>query len=342
MTKKIHVDGSFGRSDSLESTQGMIAEGQDLEAKGFDGLMIAEINHDPFIPLAFAAHGTEKISLRTAIAVAFARSPMTVANSAHDLNALSKGRFTLGLGSQIRPHITKRFSMPWHGPAKQMREYLESLNAIFDCWYDGKELNYEGEFYKFTLMTPEFTPKNTEHGRPKILLAAVGPLMMQTAAAVADGLIVHPFCTEGYFKNQMLPRIEQELQARGKTLDDFEIQYPAMIATGTTEEAYEKSREAWRYRIGFYGSTPAYKPVLAEHGWGDLQPLLNRMTKDGKWDQLAGEISDEMLETFACVGAPTEAMGKVKERFGGYIDRITLDSNAPADALSQQLGALRA
>ncbi len=342
MTKKIHVDGAYGRNDSLESTQAMIAEAQDLEAKDFDGLMIAEINHDPFIPLAFAAHGTEKISLRTAIAVAFARSPMTVANSAHDLNALSKGRFSLGLGSQIRPHITKRFSMPWHGPAKQMREFAESLTAIFDCWYDGTPLNYEGEFYKFTLMTPEFGPKNTEYGRPKILLAAVGPLMMQTAAAVADGLIVHPFCTEAYFKNQILPRIEAELEARGKTLDDFQIHYPTMIATGHTEELYEKSRELCRQRIGFYGSTPAYKPVLAEHGWGDLQPLLNRMTKEGKWDKLAGEVSDEMVDTFACVGTPTEAVAKVKDRFGGYIDRITLDAKAPPDVLAEQLNVLRA
>ncbi len=342
MTKKIYVDGSFGRNNSLESSEEMITESRSLEAKGFDGLMIAEINHDPFIPLAFAAHQTEKVSLRTAIAVAFARSPMTVANSAHDLNALSKGRFTLGLGSQIRPHITKRFSMPWHGPAKQMREYIESLTAIFDCWYDGQDLNYEGEFYKFTLMTPEFKPKNIAYGRPKILLAAVGPLMMQTAAATADGLIVHPFCTENYLKNQMLPRIQQELSERGKSLDGFEIQYPAMIASGATEEAYEKSREACRRRIGFYGSTPAYKPVLAEHGWGDLQPLLNRMTKEGKWDQLAGEISDEMVDTFACSGTPGEAMKKVKDRFAGFIDRITLDSGAPAEILDEQLNALRA
>ena len=190
-------------------------------------------------------------------------------------------------------------------------------------------------------MTPEFKPKNTGYGRPGILLAAVGPLMLQTAAAVADGLIVHPFCTEAYFKNQILPRIDAELTAHGKTLDDFEIQYSAMIATGETEEAYEKSRAATRHRIGFYGSTPAYKPVLAEHGWGDLQPVLNRMTKEGKWDKLAGEISDEMLETFACVGTPTEAVGKVKERFDGYINRMTLDSRTSPDVLSQQLAVLR-
>ncbi len=335
------IDGMFGVGEAMETTDAIIRRAQQLEELGYDGLLIAEISHDPFLPLALAAHHTSSIELRTAIAVAFARSPMNLANIGHDLNALSDGRFTLGLGSQIRPHITKRFSMPWHGPARQMQELIESVNAIWDCWYDGKPLKYTGDYYQHTLMTPEFSPPNTGAGRPKIMMAAVGPLMVKTAAAVADGIIIHPFCTEAYLKQEMLPKLETELAQRGKTLDDFEIQYPAFIATGETEEELVKSREAIRYRIGYYASTPAYKGVLDVHGWGDLQPVLNKMTKEGKWDELAGEISDEVLETFAAVGEPVPAANLVRDRFSGVVDRLTLDLRKNSDTLAEQMSAIR-
>ena len=341
MSKTMRIDSAFGFDKEFHSTDALVRKARELEELGFDGLMDAEIAHDPFMPLALAAHHTDKIELSTSIAVALARSPMVAANIAHDLNAYSKGRFTLGLGSQIKPHITKRFSMPWHGPAKQMREFIEAMRAIWDCWYDGKELAYNGEFYQHRLMTPEFTPTNTEFGRPKVVMAAVGPLMMATAAALADGIIVHSFCTEKHFKEVMLPKLETELAVHGKTLADFEVRFPVFVAGGTTEEELEKSKQAIKYRIGFYASTPAYKSVLDTHGWGDLQPRLNRMTKEGHWDKLPEQISDEVLEAFAVVGDPLQTATQLRERFDGTIDRTVLEAKYSTEVLQQQMNVLR-
>ena len=335
------IDTIYGHGRELESTESMANRARELEELGFDGLMVAEIAHDPFQPLIMAAHATSRIELRTAIAVALARSPMTMANSSHDVHAWSGGRFALGIGSQIKPHITKRFSMPWHGPAKQMREYIEALQAIWDCWYEGKPLDYRGEFYQHTLMTPEFTPTNTEHGRPPVLMAAVGPLMIKTACAVADGIIVHSFCTEKHFKENMLPLLRSELEANGRSLDDFIIQFPVFVAQGTSEEEMEVAKRAIKYRIGFYGSTPAYKTVLDTHGWGDLQPRLNRMTKEGHWDKLPDEISDDMLDAFAAVGEPVQVAETIRDRFGGVIDRTLLEANYDTTTLEEQIGILR-
>ena len=342
MNKKIKIDAGFGFGDELQSTQAMAGRAREIEELGFDGIITAEIAHDPFMPLLIAAHETSTLELRTSIAVALARSPMNMANIGHDMNAWSEGRFTLGIGSQIKPHITKRFSMPWHGPAKQMREYIESMHAIWKCWYEQEPLNYVGEHYQHRLMTPEFTPTNTAHGRPKVLMAAVGPLMMSTAAALADGIIVHSFCTEQHFKKNMLPRLESELAANGRSLDDFEIQFPVFTASGETEEELEKSKQSIKYRIGFYASTPAYKSVLDTHGWGDLQPHLNRMTKEGQWDQLPDQITDEMLNAFAVVGSPAEVATQMHERFAGFIDRGLIEAKFSAEVLEQQMNILRA
>jgi probable F420-dependent oxidoreductase len=336
------IDTIFGYGPDRASTEAMGRRARELEELGFDGLMLAEIDNDPFQSLVIAAHETSTIELRSGIVVALARSPMTLANSGHDLQAWSQGRFSLGIGSQIKPHITKRFSMPWHGPAAQMREFIEALHAIWDCWYEGKDLDYRGEYYQHTLMTPEFTPTNTEFGRPPVLMAAVGPLMLKTACAVADGLIVHGFCTEKHFKEVMLPMIDSELAANGRSRDDFVIQFPVFTAMGNSEEEVEAAKQAIKYRLGFYGSTPAYKTVLDTHGWGDLQPRLNRMTKEGLWDQLPDQISDEMVETFAVVGDPLEATRDLAGRFGGSVDRVLLEARFPAEVLEQQKKILQA
>ena len=341
MTKSIKIDSGFGFGEEMASTEALGRRARELEELGFDGLMVAEIAHDPFMQLLMAAHHTSTIELRTAIAVALARSPMTMANAAHDVNAWSNGRFSLGIGSQIKPHIIKRFSMPWHGPAKQMREYIEALRAIWDCWYEGKDLNYNGEFYQHRLMTPEFTPTNTKYGRPPVLMAAVGPLMMKTACAVADGIIVHSFCTDKHFKEVMIPTLATELNLHGRDIEDFIIQFPVFTASGETEEELEKSKQSIKYRIGFYASTPAYKSVLDTHGWGDLQPRLNRMTKEGQWDKLPGEISDEVLEAFAVVGGPLEVAQQMHDRFGGHIDRALLEAKFSPEVLEQQMTILR-
>lgn len=341
MTSKVMKLEAALRPDGNAGTDEVVRQARELEALGFDRIFTAETSRNPFFPLVLAAANTTRIELGTGIVVAFARSPMSVAASAQDLHLMSNGRFRLGLGSQIKPHITRRFSMPWHGAAKQMREFVESVRAIWDTWYDGTPLNYQGDFYQHTLMTPEFSPQTGGLERPPILLAAVGPLMTKTAAQVADGIIVHPFCTEDYLKNVILPRVEPELASRGKTLDDFAIQYPMFIVTGDTEEQIEKSKAATKYRIGFYGSTPAYKPVLDAHGWGDLQPVLRALTKDNRWAELGDQISDEMLETFAAVGEPAEAARIVKERVGDVADSVVLDASLSADALQTQMSVLR-
>ncbi len=341
MSTSLKIEASLYPGTSTGTT--FIAEqAEKLESLGFDRAFTAETSRDPFFPLVLAAHSTQHIELGTGIAVAFARNPMNIAVAAQEVNVLSDGRFRLGLGSQIKPHITRRFSMPWHGAAKQMREFIGAVNAIWDSWWDGATLAFEGEFYNYSLMTPEFTPVTEGLRRPPIMLAAVGPLMIQTAAEMADGLIAHPFCTERYLKEVIVPRIQPALDARGRSLDDFEIQYPIFIASGATEEAFEKSKTAIKHRIGFYGSTPAYKPVLDLHGWGDLQPKLRQMTKDNQWDQLGSLVTDEMLETFAAVGEPAEAARIVRERIGGVVDSVVLDSNLPADALATQMDVLRA
>jgi probable F420-dependent oxidoreductase len=298
-------------------------EARDIEELGYDGLMTAELANDPFFPLVLSAENTEKLELRTAIAVAFARNPMIMANIGHDLNSLSRGRMTLGLGSQIKPHIEKRFNMPWHGPAKQMKEFVQAMRAIWASWYDEEALKFEGDIYRHTLMTPMFTPQDREYGPPRVVVAGVGPKMIQTAAEVGDGLIVHSFNTVKYLKETIMPALHTTLEKNGKSIDDFEISYPLFFVTGETEEEFAKQKADVRHRIAFYGSTPAYRAVLEAHGWGDLQPELNRMTKEGKWEDIGELITDEILNEFAVVGELHEIAGKTKERFGDFVDRIT-------------------
>lgn len=294
-----------------------------LEEMGYDSAGSAEMSHDPFFPLLLAAEHSAKIELHTGIAVAFARTPMILANLGHDLNAYSKGRFTLGLGSQIRAHITRRFSMPWGSPAAQMRELILALHAIWDNWYEGKPLQFAGKYYTHTLMTPAFTPTDIEYGRPKVTLAAVGPVMTEVAGEVADGLIVHPFSNEKYIREVTLPALQRGLEKAGRSRDDIEVIYSSFIISGPNEEAIEKSRLETKARISFYASTPAYKGVLDIHGWGDLQPELNAMSKQGKWEEMGDLITDEMVNTFGIVAEPHELIAEMKKRFGDIVDRTS-------------------
>ncbi len=294
-----------------------------LEEMGYSGAMTAETAHDTFFPLVLAAGESKKIELSTSIAVAFARTPMVLANIGHDLNAYSKGRFIMGLGSQIKPHITKRFSMPWSSPAPRMREFILAMRAIWDSWYNGTRLDFRGEFYQHTLMTPFFTPTNTEYGPPKVFLAAVGPLMTQVAGEVADGLIVHAFTTEAYLRETTLPNIEKGLAAAGRQRKDFQISYPCFVVTGTDERSFAQARETVTRQIGFYGSTPAYKGVLESIGAGELQPVLNTMSKEGKWKEMGELIGDDILTKFAVVAEPKDVAAEMKKRYGDLIDRTS-------------------
>ena len=294
-----------------------------LEAAGYDGARTAEMNHDPFFPLLLAAEHTEKIELATSIAVAFARSPMNLANIGHDLNAYSKGRFTLGLGSQIKPHITKRFSMQWGAPADQMRELVLAMRAIWANWYDDEPLEFVGKYYRHTLMTPAFTPEDKEHGAPRVILAAVGPRMTEVAGEVADGMIIHPFSTMPYIESVTLPAIEAGLAKAGRTRDNFELSYSCFVITGRDEQEFAASKKAAQERIAFYGSTPAYKGVLESIGCGDLQGELNAMSKQGRWKEMGTLVTDDMLNEFGVMGEPDQIAPQMLSRYGSLIDRTS-------------------
>ncbi len=295
---------------------------RELELLGYDGVGTSELSHDPFFPLLLAAEHSERIELYTSIAVAFARSPATLASMAHDLNAFSEGRFTLGLGSQIRAHITKRFSMPFSDkPARQMRELIQAVRAIWLNWYEGEALRFEGEYYSHTLMTPAFTPENIDYGTPKIVLAAVGPVMTQVAGEVADGIILHSFTNETFIREVTLPAIDKGLAKSGRSREDFEVIYSPFIISGETEEVFEETKKTVKNQISFYGSTPAYKNVLEVHGWGDLQAELNVMSKRGLWDEMPKLISDEMLNTFGIMDEPANIVPEIKRRYGDFLDR---------------------
>jgi probable F420-dependent oxidoreductase len=301
---------------------------------GYDGWWAPETQADPFLSCAIAAQAAEEIEIGTGIAVAFARNPMTVALQANDLQAISGGRFLLGIGSQIKPHIERRYSMPWSHPAKRMREFILAIRAIWHAWATGETLAFEGDFYRHTLMTPFFNPGPNPHGNPKIILAAVGPLMTEVAGEVADGILCHGFGTERYLREVTLPALERGAAKGGRSLDGFEITTPGFVVARDSEEEISAGIDFVRNQIGFYGSTPAYRPVLELHGWGDLQDQLRDLTKRGAWGELASVVSDEVLDAFAIYGTPEDALGEVRRRYGDVTTRLAL--NLPEDADPQR------
>ena len=292
-----------------------------LEQRGYDAAFSAEINSDPFFPLVLAAEHSQTIALTTSISVAFARNPMTMANLSWDLNQYSRGRFTVGLGSQIKPHITRRFSMPWSKPAARMREFIRAMRAIWACWETGEKLDFNGEFYQHNLMTPMFTPSRKDYGAPGVNLAAVGPLMTEVAAEVADGVIAHGFTTAKYLEHVTLPAVARGLEKSGRKREDLDISLPVMVVAGIDEEAFAQSRAAVQHQLGFYASTPAYRPVLEAHDWGELQAEANQLTRAGRWEDMGALITDEILNTFAIVSEDIEQVPSLlKQRYGHLAD----------------------
>jgi len=294
-----------------------------LEEVGFDGAYTFEGQSDPFISVAAAAMTTQKMELMTAIAVAFARNPMSLAYLGNDLQNLSQGRFILGLGSQIKAHIERRFSMPWSKPAARMRELVLAIKTIWESWQSGDRLNFEGEFYRHTLQTPLLTPPPNKHGVPKIYIAGVGPLMTKVAAEVGDGYFMHPFNTAASMDEISLSAVKKGLEAAGKSPSDFDISAQVITATGLDEESIEAAIFSAKSQIAFYASTPAYLPVLQCHGWEDLQAETNRLSKAGKWLEMGQLVTDEMLSTFAVVGRPAEVAAQIASRFKGKVDRVS-------------------
>lgn len=301
-----------------------------VEADGYSLITTMENKHDPFLPLAVAAVETERVELATAIAISFSRSPMAVANASWDLNEGSRGRFVLGLGTQVKAHNERRFSVPWSPPAPRMREYIQALKAIWRCWRHGEKLGFEGEHYKFTLMPPYFVPESLGLRLPPVTLAAVGPAMLRVAGEVADGVRLHPFCTRKYVEDVVLAEVGTGLARSGRSRKNFEITGGGFLATGPNDEAVHKAREWVRGRVGFYGSTPAYYPVLAVHGLQDLGLKLNRLTREGAWDKLAGEVTDDVLDLFVAAGRHDQIKSVIEARFAATSDAIAVNSSVVA------------
>ncbi|HET9423121.1 MAG TPA: TIGR03617 family F420-dependent LLM class oxidoreductase [Nocardioides sp.] len=327
MSGEVAVDVAFhGRPERIADIA------REVEERGtVGGLFVAEAAHDPFVALALAATATERIELGTSIAVAFARTPMALAYSAFDLQRLSGGRLVLGLGSQIKAHITRRYDMPWSRPAARIQEYVAALRAIWHSWQTGDPLEFRGDFYEHTLMPPLFSPGALDGPSPRVWLAAVGPRMLAAAGAVADGLICHPLLSRGYLSEAVVPAVRRSREAHGRADQPFEVSTLCMVATGRTEEQLAEAVAGVRRQIGFYASTPAYLPVLEHHGWGALHHEAHALTKAGRWSELGDLVDDEILAAYAVVGELDRVGAEVRARFAGLADRVTTSMPYAAD-----------
>ncbi len=292
---------------------------RELEHIGVDGVFSFENAHDVFFPLVAAAPVCS-LDLLTNVAMAFPRSPLHLAHAAYDLHALSGGRFRLGLGSQVRAHIEKRYGSEWGNPVRHLRESVLATQAILRCWQEGAPLRFEGEYTTHTLMTPVFDPGPNPHGVPKVLVGALGPKMVHMAAEVADGVLVMPFNSDRHMRTRTMPAIEAGLATAGRTRSDIELTAEVIVSVGR-DEAELAAAKGVRNLLAFYGSTPSYRPVLDVEGWGDLQPVLNAMSKRGEWARMVDLVDDEMLSVLAVRGTPSECAAEISRRFG-YCDRI--------------------
>lgn len=299
-------------------------EAKRLAAIGYDGVYSLEGSWDPFFPLAIASEHAPQLDIATGIAVAFPRNPSHIAYQAWDLQTFSKGKFSLGIGSQIKTHIEKRFGIEFNPPAARMREYILAVKAFFDCWQHGSRLDFQGKYYRHTLMTPMFNPGPNEYGIPPIMLGALGPKMTEVAGEVADGLIVHPFNSMPFLEDRALPAVRRGLEKSGRGAEDFTLQVNAIIITGETEEQYLAAEKSVKGLLGFYASTPAYAPPMEAVGLGDLQPTMNRLSKEGKWDELGTYVDEHFLDAFCTRGEPHDIAGKLKQKYGSYADRLAI------------------
>ena len=324
-----HVRGDLGAAGD---------SARELEGLGFDGVYTAEAAHEPFFPLLLAAEHTTRVTLFTNIAVAFARSPMDLAQVGDTLQRLSGGRFVLGLGSQIRPHIEHRYSMQWSRPVARMGEMVGAIKAIHRSWNESVPLDFRGEIYRHTLMTPFFDPGPNPHGAPPVWVAALGPQMTAKAAEVGDGVLIHPFHTGKFVREHTTPAVSAGLSRAGRARATFTVHATPIVCTGSTPEELERAAVGVRGLLAFYGSTPSYRVTLDAHGWGDLQTELNAMTKRGEWDELASRVPDEVFEELAVHGAPEEIAGLLARRYGDTVDRVGL--SMPYETTRETLEAL--
>lgn len=303
----------------------MASQASALEELGYGGIHVTELTHDAFVSATVVGLATSRAEVGTQIAVAFARNPMTVAVAARDIQDLTGGRFSLGLGTQVSAHITRRFSMEWSRPADRMAEFVAAIRAIWESWQTGERLNFRGEFYQHTLMTPAFSPGAAPHGLPLIHLAAVGERMAHTAGRVADGVLVHPFSTPAYLEQVLLPSVQRGLDESGRSREDFVVSVPPFVVSGATDADRAAAADHVRSQIAFYGSTPAYRGVLELHGWAALAARLHELSvsrEPDTWKRMAELIDDDVLGTFAVVADPDDVVPAIEARYASLADRI--------------------
>jgi len=297
---------------------------QAAEQAGFDAVMTVELGHDVLTPLAFAALATSRVELTPSIAVAFPRSPTILAHQAWDLHANSNGRFVLGLGSQVKGHNERRFGIPWTAPAPRLKDYVRAVRAVWRCWETRGKLNYQGSHYQLTLMTPDFSPEPTGLPMAPITISAVGDAMLRVAGEVADGVRLHPICSRKYLEQVCLPQLQEGLRRGNRARENFDIHGGGFVATGPDDATVAQAMEEVRRRVGFYGSTRSYLPILALHGLEDLGLKLHRMSVEGKWSEMAAQVSDDVVRIFAACGTYQTIAGEIAQRFGGAADSIDL------------------
>ncbi|MFC9981058.1 TIGR03617 family F420-dependent LLM class oxidoreductase [Gordonia sp. NPDC127522] len=303
---------------------GAVDRARALQEAGASGVFTFEGPHDVFTPLALAT-AVDGLDIMSNVAIALPRNPIQLAHQANDLQLLSEGRFILGLGTQVRAQIEKRYGAEFDRPVERMKEMVGALRAIFATWNDGERLDFRGEYHRHTLMTPTFVPGPNPYGPPPIYLGALGPRLTRATAEVADGLLVMPFGSKRFLHGTTLPAVRDGLAAAGRSEDDFEVVPEIIVSVGTGDDDHASTRML----LAFYGSTPAYRPVLDAHGWGDLQPELNTMSKQGRWQEMAGLIDDEILHTIAACGTPAEIAAHIRDRVDGVSDRICLYQPGP-------------
>lgn len=314
------VDGGPGVKAPLDAVGPASAA---AERDGYDGVFVPETIHDPFVVLTLAAQATERVELGTKVAIAFARSPMALAYTANDIQTLSAGRLVLGLGTQVRPHIIRRFSMPWTSPAARMREYVLALRAIWDAWNYETPLDFRGQFFTHNLMNPLFCPPPNPLGPPKVMLAGVGPLMIEAAGEVADRFACHSFTSPDYLREVIHPALARGAARADRDPDDIEVALTCYIATGNTQAELDDAIAQMRRQVAFYGSTPAYTGVLDHHGYGHLHPELHAASRRGEWVEMGERIDDDMLDTYCVVAPPDQVAGEILRRFGALADRVS-------------------
>ena len=319
------------------NVQAVASEAAWAEAMGYDGVSANETAHDPFLALTLAATATSRVTLETHVAIAFPRSPMVVAYTARDLQDLSGGRFRLGLGTQVKGHIERRFSTSWVSPGPRLREYIRALREIWRSWDTGERLQYAGEHYQFSLMTPFFSPGPSPYSQPPIFSAAVNAYNCRVAGQVSDGLVLHTFTSAKYVRQVVRPNLAAGARQSGRDPAEVTINGGGFIVTGPNRAAIKEADREARRRIAFYASTRTYLPVLECHGFQDICQRLHRMSLEGKWDEMGDLISDDMLNAFAVVGEYDEIAPRLLKRYRGLVDEVSLTLPVRKDAEQRQL-----